>query len=200
MEDVSMEMDVKKPMQEADAIVALWEQRSKTMSREDSILDQMQNIVLLGGASHVADEVACRVVDNLYQAKLIPFQGNSPGIFFKMNYSPGTDRQFTSIQYLVEALMLEAGYKGQYRGCLVLDITEWLGHEKEYYFDVLLSYLSDLSDDVYTIFQISRNRDKETMEMEEQMELYFDLTHIQVKKQERGRFGLVKEEGGRQHA
>ena len=195
-----MEMEKRRPMQETDALFALWKQTGESLAAGERLLDKMQNIVFTGGASRMADELACQVVDHLYRTRAISFQGNSPGIFFKMNYSPGTDRQFTSIQYLVEALRLEAGYKGLYRGCLVLDITEWLGHEKEYYFDVLLSYLSDLSDDVYTIFLIGRNRDKETMEMEERLEAYFTLAPIYVKKHESGRFGLIREEGERQHA
>ena len=60
-----------------------------------------------------------------------------------MGYCPASDIRYTEIRYLVEPLQQAAGYYGVYRGCLILEVTDWIHHETEKYFDVLLSYLAD---------------------------------------------------------
>ena len=63
-----------------------------------------------------------------------------------------------------------SGYRGRYKGCLLLDLTDWIGHEDENYFKILMSYLADIKDEeIFTFFcveekMVSQNQEEEGIE------------------------------------
>lgn len=76
-------------------------------------------------------------------------------IYFQFHYCDPEDRDFSELGELHAVIEDAAGRAGIYKGCLCLELSKWLEHEKEEYFDVLMCYLHDRSDDIFPFFYVA---------------------------------------------
>lgn len=70
------------------------------------------------------------------------FAGKKEYVYLRLRYTPPCE-QFRQLRKLVLREKEAAGLRADFRGIVALDATEWLGHEREEYFTVLLKYLYD---------------------------------------------------------
>lgn len=89
--------------------------------------------------------------------------GNTPDntLLFTFHYTPPYER-FEQLKQL----QLEARSKNPFNRdyYFAIDITEWLGHEDEEYFDIICKYLTDMAKHIRYIFMVS-NRNEKTIKM-----------------------------------
>ena len=72
------------------------------------------------------------------------FAGKTPCVYFKLPYVPPCEN-FHEIRRLTLRIHEHTGPRAQFQGIVAIDSTEWLGHEKEDFFGILLKYLFDHS-------------------------------------------------------
>lgn len=137
---------------------------------------------ILGTAFSELENTAELICEKLESENLIHFTGRNKVTYFKMGYCPASDIRYTEIRYLVETLQQAAGYYGVYRGCLILELTDWIYHEKEKYFDVLLSYLSDKKEEgIFTLFYVDIEKEKGVDVLIQYVSKYFRLDVIDLR-------------------
>lgn len=70
------------------------------------------------------------------------FSGERPCVFFRLPYTPPCN-SFTDLRRLILQVRDATGLRADFHGIVAIDATEWLGHEQEEYFTVVLKYLYD---------------------------------------------------------
>lgn len=70
------------------------------------------------------------------------FEGLSPYVYFRMPYVQPCD-SFQELRRLILRIRRNTGLRAHYKGIVAIEVTEWIGHEREEYFTVLLKYLYD---------------------------------------------------------
>lgn len=70
------------------------------------------------------------------------FAGLTPCVYFKMPYVRPCD-PFGGLRHLILRIRESTGLRACYKGIVAIEATEWLGHEGEEYFTVLLKFLYD---------------------------------------------------------
>lgn len=73
------------------------------------------------------------------------FAGKSPCVYCKMPYIPPCE-SFGELRKLILRIRENTGLRAHFRGLVAIEVTQWLGHENEEYFTVLLKYLYDHRD------------------------------------------------------
>lgn len=124
--------------------------------------------LISAGALADAEKMTEELADYLYKAKILgkTSAGHEDYLFFPVPYTSQHDRDFYLIQDLYDLLRSAGGYYGPYRGVLLVDVTEWVGHFKEKYFDIFLSYLADLRmDGILPFFYVDSRKAEADMNM-----------------------------------
>ena len=70
------------------------------------------------------------------------FAGNEPCVYFKLPYVPPCD-PFKELRRLILRIRENTGLRANFRGVVAIEVSDWIGHEREEYFTVLLKYLYD---------------------------------------------------------
>ncbi len=70
------------------------------------------------------------------------FAGNTPCVYFKLPYVPPYET-FKELRRLILRIRENTGLRADFRGIVAIEATQWLDHEQEEYFTVLLKYLYD---------------------------------------------------------
>lgn len=73
------------------------------------------------------------------------FGGKRPYAFFRVRYAPPCER-FPELRRLILCVKEVTGLRAEFRGIVAAEVSEWLNHETEEYFTVLLKYLYDHRD------------------------------------------------------
>lgn len=73
------------------------------------------------------------------------FAGLAPCVYFKMPYIQPCD-SYKELRRLILRIRENTGLRADYKGIVAIEATEWLGHEREEYFTVLLKFLYDHRD------------------------------------------------------
>lgn len=90
------------------------------------------------------------------------FAGKAPCVFFKLPYVPPYE-QFKLLRQLILRVRQNTGLRSEYRGIVALDVTEWLGHESEEYFTVLLKFLYDHSHSWNSVMLLSNPTEQQRL-------------------------------------
>ena len=70
------------------------------------------------------------------------FGGKTPCVYYKLPYILPCD-PFKELRGLILRIRENTGLRANFRGVVAIDATEWIGHEREEYFTVVLKYLYD---------------------------------------------------------
>ena len=128
----------------------------------------------LVGESEWQKEKAAELLCNLLRAyEVIKFRQDTQLLYYKVGYSAEEALCFKEIRTLSQ--LLEYHFRGKFKGCLVVDITEWLEHSKHIYFDVLMDYLAQQRDDIFVFFSAQTNRLERAEAAMIQMRKYFHI-------------------------
>lgn len=83
-----------------------------------------------------------QMAQDVQEAHPEDFAGKTPCVYFKMPYVPPYET-FRELRSLILRIRENTGLRAHFRGVVAMEVTEWLGHEDEEYFTVLLKYLYD---------------------------------------------------------
>lgn len=86
--------------------------------------------------------------------KLMRFSGSTTCFEFMLGYCPPSE-SFTELPRLMDEVSRAAGFRGEFRGVVFIDIDEWRYHFEEKYFELFLEYIADNSDEWLVVFSIS---------------------------------------------
>lgn len=70
------------------------------------------------------------------------FAGKESCVYFKLPYIPPCD-PFKELRRLILRIRENTGLRAHFEGVVAVEVSEWIGHEREEYFTVLLKYLYD---------------------------------------------------------
>lgn len=70
------------------------------------------------------------------------FAGKESCVYFKLPYIPPCE-PFKELRRLILRIHENTGLRANFRGVVAIEVSEWIGHEREEYFTVLLKYLYD---------------------------------------------------------
>lgn len=73
------------------------------------------------------------------------FAGKTPLVYFKFSYVPPCE-PFKELRRLILQVHDNTGLRANFKGIVAIEATEWIGHEREEYFSVVLKFLYDHSD------------------------------------------------------
>lgn len=168
------------------SIIELIENWNKILSRIDKIrgcsAELLPNPMLIGKGSMEKVRAARTLSEIIYKNQVLDSMEEQRILYYRIGYCDATDSQFTDFRNLVYRLKTACGYHGKFRGVLVLDITEWEKHSKENYFDVLMCYLADTREDVYTLFCIDTDPTCEDKAVCCKISQYFRLNIVDLTK------------------
>lgn len=124
-------------------------------------------------AEYITDELSRFLYNNGILRQINTHQNKYLSHLFV--FIPQSEKRFSGVQDIYNHLRKAGGYYGNYRGVILIDVTEWIGHFKEKYFDILLSYLSDLRmNSLIPFFYMGcRNADIEAPVLEAAISPYF---------------------------
>lgn len=87
-----------------------------------------------------------------------------PVVYYRLHYTP-CNKEFMELKQIIDMLNHAKGLQENYDGIMILDLTEYLGHEQEEYFTVLMKWLYDMANAVNLKVQFclttNNNRDSE---------------------------------------
>lgn len=86
------------------------------------------------------------------------FAGLEPCVYVKMPYVRPCD-SFQELRRLILRVREKTGLRADFKGIVAIEATQWLGHEREEYFTVLLKYLYDHRDTWQAVMVLSRCSD-----------------------------------------
>lgn len=92
-----------------------------------------------------AEEMVKRLAEDERTRNPRDFAGNVSCVYYKMPYVQPCE-PFEELRRLIERVRENTGLRADFRGIVAIEAVEWLGHEKEEYFTVLLKYLYDMRD------------------------------------------------------
>lgn len=82
------------------------------------------------------------------------FDGLSPYVYFKLPYVQPCDH-FKELRRLILRIRDQTGLRAHYKGIVAIEVTEWIGHEREEYFTIFLKYLYDHRDHWQTVMVLN---------------------------------------------
>ena len=89
-------------------------------------------------------------------AQSIDFEGIEKGVFHHSEYASPCNK-FREIKKLILSTNAAKGLTNEFSGILMIEITEWLNHECENYFSVLLKFLHDKNKYWKYVFVVTGN-------------------------------------------
>ncbi len=103
-----------------------------------------------GDGKLILDELC----DKAKAAGAIYFKGIEKSAYYKSEYTPPF-KKFEELKKLILCVNAVKGLRKEFCGVVMLDISEWLGHENDDYFSILLKFLYDKKDFWKCIFVVN---------------------------------------------
>lgn len=117
-----------------------------------------QNFILLHSPEH-QHEKADQIVQEAFSLFPDLFNGNRKLFPFELRYVPPFDKTFNELKRLQGAAAEEAKFRDEYRGYIAVDLSAYLKHETEKYFEIAIKFFHDMNDCWKFIFLVD-NRNK----------------------------------------
>lgn len=83
-----------------------------------------------------------KICEEAETSQSINFEGIEKGVFHHSEYTSPCNK-FKEIKKIILNTNAAKGLTNEFSGILMIDITEWLNHESENYFSILLKFLHD---------------------------------------------------------
>lgn len=119
----------------------------------------MENIIFIG-SSHALSECAEMIVSKAKAHHPEKFEGNRDFFNFDLRYIAPFDRNFNELKRLQGTAAEAAGRRDEFRGYISVNLSAYIAHEREEYFDKILYFLADMNEEWKYIFFIDANNAK----------------------------------------
>lgn len=87
------------------------------------------------------------------------FDGTDSSFFFELRYVPPFDKGFTELKRLQATAAVIGGRRSDFKGYIVINLSNYLEHDKEHYFKIALQFLSDMNDCWKYIFLVDNKNE-----------------------------------------
>lgn len=101
-------------------------------------------ITVISTDTRESEALIRQLADDMARQHPQRFAGKSPCVYFRLRYAAPYE-PFEELRQLILRVRDATGLRAHYRGIVALEASEWLGHEQEEYFTVVLKYLYDHS-------------------------------------------------------
>ena len=113
------------------------------------------NYILAGSTRRILQDEAKKITKTAYQCHPGSFNTDRPALPFILRYVPPYEKDFTELKKIQVKASLTARMFHEYHGYMIIDLSEYITHEKERYLDIALKYLRDMADCWAYIFIIN---------------------------------------------
>lgn len=113
------------------------------------------------------------------EGKLMRFSGETTCFEFMLGYCPPS-QSFTELPRLMDEVSRAAGFRGEYRGIIFIDIDEWRDHFEEKYFEIFLEYIADNSDEWLVVFSLTPRRGYDMHNIEAFISSYLRIEKLEI--------------------
>lgn len=123
-----------------------------------------QNFILLGSSEDQRGQ-ANQIVQEA--VTLFPGEFNARRKFFpfELRYIPPFDKAFSELKRLQGTAAEEAGFRDEYRGYIVIDLSAYVTHEAEDYFGRTIKFLHDMSSCWKYIFLVDNTSERAALSL-----------------------------------
>ena len=123
-----------------------------------------RNIILLGSMDYQR-KIANQIVQEA--AMLFPelFNGKRASFSYELRYVPPFDKAFNELKRLQGIAAEEAGFRDEFRGYIVMDVSPFITHETDEYFIITLKFLYDMADCWNYIFLVDDSNRKAALDL-----------------------------------
>lgn len=139
-----------------------------------------ENFILLGDIRAQTDH-AYSIVSREKARYPEKFEGNMDCFEFELRYVVPFDKDFHELKRLQGTAAEAAGRRDEFRGYIMIHLSEWLTHHEEAYFNIALLFLTDMSDCWKYIFLIDNQNERASKEMVRKLLTVFLENHIVCK-------------------
>ena len=132
-----------------------------TTKIQRKLKSQLGNYILIGSKEYLKEQ-AIEIARK--EAALFPeyFEGEEPFFIFELRYHAPFEKDFKELKRLQGTAARNAGRRDEFRGYVILDLSDYLTHEKERYFDMTMYFLADMSNYWKYIFLVDNTNDRTT--------------------------------------
>ena len=111
-----------------------------------------QNFILQNCTDADALMIAQQLAEEAVRIAPERFNGTEPLFSFQLRYCPPYE-SFRELKRLQTEAIYHTHFKDEYRGLILLDLSEWADHaDEEYFFRITLPFLADMSSEWHYIF------------------------------------------------
>lgn len=123
-----------------------------------------ENFILLGNPFRQKTHAKTIILE---MEKRFPerFEGKIKDFFFELRYVPPFDKGFNELKRLQGAAAEAAGRRDEFRGYVVIDLSNYLSHDQDHYLDIALQFLADMSDFWKYIFLVDNKNSRAAKEL-----------------------------------
>lgn len=124
-----------------------------------------KNFILLGSNP---EDLKAKAHSTVHEVRrFFPDQFNSDESFFsyELRYVPPFDKGFCELKRLQGTAADKAGFQDEYRGYIVMDVSRYLKHELEDYFDITVKFLHDRNEFWRYVFLVDNTNSKAALDL-----------------------------------
>lgn len=125
---------------------------------------QSESYILIGNPKQ-QDAKAKLIIANAKTHFPEQFEGNRDSFTFELRYTPQFDKNFIELKRLQGTAAAAAGRRDEFRGYIIIDISSYLSHHNEDYFNKSLLFLIDMSEYWKYIFLVNNQNSKHVREL-----------------------------------
>ena len=119
-----------------------------------------------------------RLCDDLANTHSVRFTGTKRWLHMKLEYPE--QEGFPSFALMMERLHKYAGYRNQYHGVVLIDLTPWLEHADDRRFSEVLAYLHDYADEMFFLTYITTNDSRRAEPMKREFNRWMYTVMVDV--------------------
>lgn len=105
-----------------------------------------RNYILLGNDIDGLKNRARTIAEEARQLCPAAFNGDTPYIEYEMRYVPPFEKNFDMLFNIQGIAADKTRFQDNYRGFFIFDVSKYLRHEKEDWFDITLKFIHDQND------------------------------------------------------
>lgn len=118
-----------------------------------------ENIIFIGNSNALREYVEM-IVSKAKEQHPENFEGNRDFFYFDLRYVAPFDSHFNELKRLQGTAAEAAGRRDEFRGYVSVNLSAYITHEREEYFDKALYFLADMNEDWKYIFFIDADNTK----------------------------------------
>lgn len=163
------------------ALIGKWERLSENLEGRRAGLPIILPDLLLVSRSGTGRSQLLRLLSDYLceEGKLMSFSGSVTYFEFLLGYCPPS-QGFSELPRLMEEVSRAAGFRGEYRGIIFIDIDEWRDHFEEKYFEIFLEYVADNSDEWLVVFSLTPRRGYDAHNIEALISSYLRIERVEI--------------------